>query len=538
MRLLRPCHRRPEVMSSVRILVRNYCIHSNVMILILIIVGHLLFVQSFAVVNTHTKLAPTTKTKTTMSSSVRTTRKKDETTALLGSPSSSSGIMDGGTIKVKVSKEVFPTASVDHSRCVDAWMEHHWKRGGGLPIFVVVTTIEDERGRPIQVPDVCLDDADGIQHVASRRTIYPIGMAETITSIRYQKNQQTKDSDHYRSQQSNTTMIIEYNVTKSGPFFSDMVPFSHEGRVSFVETFRFPSLEEKDDEVFVEKEAKTSPAIMMVWEVEFEVSKLRWLYQLVADFAINVAARTVQESLQPVRVLNIEARIPCRRSLKLTRKQENNDPSDGDEMSQLAQLERELLGFFWSFQGGGLPLPPPIPFGERIDLSTRVGSDNNVQIQRKLLRIPPIIVETILSTTDWDKYVFSPSDEKLPQQDDKSMIPKAEIVYRLENAGWLTFPFLIHTHIGRIQLSSSSSSSDTDDIAKKKNAGALLQWQVEIRPFRFLFVPRVVEMLTEMTVTTIVRNFISHMDDRPSLDEMDTSTMDDEVLKFWWSTKS
>jgi len=133
----------------------------------------------------------------------------------------------------------------------------------------------------------------------------------------------------------------------------------------------------------------------------------------------------------------------------------------------------QCLDFVFA-NGGGLPLPPPIPFGD-------VLTEGNGLARQKLLRIPPIIVESIVDTT-------TTSDEM------------AEFSYQLNNPGWLTFPFLLHTHLGRIRFTSVHSSKSPD---------LTIDWEVEIRPYKFA--STIMEKLVEMTVSTILRNLYIHL---------------------------
>lgn len=124
-----------------------------------------------------------------------------------------------------------------------------------------------------------------------------------------------------------------------------------------------------------------------------------------------------------------------------------------------------------------MPLFPPIPYGDLLQ-------EGDGMARSKLLRIPPLITESIVSTNS-----YNDDDEEV-----------AEIVYRLEDPGWLTFPFLLHTHLGKVQLTAPSVIDD-DSID--------LKWQVEIRAYPFA--SQVIEKLVDMTIATIVRNFLVHL---------------------------
>ena len=130
-----------------------------------------------------------------------------------------------------------------------------------------------------------------------------------------------------------------------------------------------------------------------------------------------------------------------------------------------------------------MSLPPPIPFGD-------VLSEGNGLARQKLLRIPPLIIESIVDTK-------TASDNGM-----------AEFSYQLNNPGWLTFPFLLHTHLGRIRFTSIPSSTSSSD-ASSSTSDLIIDWQVEIRPYKFA--STVMEKLVEMTVSTILRNLRIHL---------------------------
>ncbi|KAL3932865.1 MAG: hypothetical protein SGBAC_010651 [Bacillariaceae sp.] len=343
---------------------------------------------------------------------------------------------EGGKVVVRVVKEVSSGASP--LEVSEAWMEHHWRRGGGLPI--VVRRTESSSSSENRV----------------KRTIYPVGMEEGILS-----SSEGMDSEN-GPEDDDAPIIIRYEVSEAGPFFADLVPGSHQGTVTFlVDT--------------------------LIWEVEFETTQLCALYQSVTEFTVGVAARTVQEACGPTRLLALKARIPNRIAALKDSPIEMSPRVKSPLL--MHDLRNELLDFFWT-KGGGLPLIPPIPYGDILKYGGGVRS--------KLLRIPPLITESIVS-------IATDSNEK-----DGDTQEVAEIVYRLDDPGWLTFPFLIHTHLGRIQLISSPSrhSDDDDDDGDSMTE---LQWQVELRSYP-LAAP-VVEKLVHMTICTIVRNFLVHLEE-------------------------
>eukprot|EP00584_Thalassiosira_punctigera_P009795 CAMPEP_0172530312 /NCGR_PEP_ID=MMETSP1067-20121228/4079_1 /TAXON_ID=265564 ORGANISM="Thalassiosira punctigera, Strain Tpunct2005C2" /NCGR_SAMPLE_ID=MMETSP1067 /ASSEMBLY_ACC=CAM_ASM_000444 /LENGTH=503 /DNA_ID=CAMNT_0013314489 /DNA_START=243 /DNA_END=1754 /DNA_ORIENTATION=- len=312
---------------------------------------------------------------------------------------------DGGRISVTVEEEI-PSVS-DAATVREAWLEHHWKRGGGLPIYVSLK-----------------DDDD---HNALRRVVMPIMMEEEAT---------IKRDENFPSS------AIEYTVTKPGwAFQSDLVDGSHVGSVSFIP-------------------AENGPGCKMIWKVEFDAVRFRGLYQAVTKFTIGTAARTVAESLSEPRLLTVKSNLNV------------PDPIDA---------RREWLEFFWA-RGGGLPLPPPISRGEILE-------EGGGSARRSIVRVPPLLVDTVLSTTNTED--------------------SAQALYQIENPGWTTFPFLIHTHLGRIRFDRSSTLTGGEDgEGERDDAGVDITWEIEVRPFRL--VAPLVEMLLEMTASTIVRNLVVH----------------------------
>eukprot|EP00980_Cylindrotheca_fusiformis_P006875 scaffold1437_cov113-Cylindrotheca_fusiformis.AAC.4 len=329
--------------------------------------------------------------------------------------------MDGGDVRVRVQKSL---SFVSPTEALHVWLEQHWRKGGGLPIVVSEGATHDD------------------ETTLRKRVIYPVVMEESL--FLPVSNTTTHPE----------TTTLRYHVSKPGPFFADLVAGSHEGVVTM-----------------------SSEEDTMTWEVNFATNRFRRIYQLMTEFTINVAARTVEEAMKPSSLFTLKATIP------------------GSEVEEdpLIHTRRELLEFFWA-RGGGLPLLPPIPYGEL--LSNGVGA----KVRRKLLRIPPLITETIVSTN------YS-TDEV------------AEIVYELEKPGWTTFPFLLHTHLGRIQFLRSETGNNKNDVD--------MVWQVEITPWPV--VSPIVKTLVEMTISTITRNFMVHMSEPKATIE---------VTSFWSLSKA
>mmetsp|Transcript_14339 Transcript_14339/g.24382 ORF Transcript_14339/g.24382 Transcript_14339/m.24382 type:complete len:432 (-) Transcript_14339:56-1351(-) len=297
----------------------------------------------------------------------------------------SSAREESGIISVSIQKR-FPDATPEQAR--DAWMDYHWKKGGGLPILIVSS---DESPK--------------------ERTILPTLMKEQLLDDEVEENQE--DQSHVE---------ISYKVTDAGPLFPGIIPDTHSANVTF---------------------EYTNQATVMNWDVSFETTKFYTLYEAVTQWTVGTSATTVQECLTLPRRLNVKTVI------------------DGDIDPFLAR--KECLEFVWA-SGGGLPLIPPIPFGDILE-------EGGGSARRSLLRIPPLITESIVDTATTEK--------------------QTSFEYRLNRPGLTTFPFLLHTHIGHVSFTSTAT-------------GLAIDWEVEIRPYQIA--KPIVEKLVEMTVSTLVRN--------------------------------
>ena len=307
-----------------------------------------------------------------------------------------------GRVSVEIVTDLSNVASLSEAR--DAWIEHHWEKGGGLPILSLQR-------------DTSTDDT-------MRRVIAPIMMEEVVD---LPKNEANGSADG--------SLTLQYRVTKPGPAFApDLIDGSHLGTVSFVPN-------------------NNSQGYQIIWSVQFDTKRLVIMYQKVTEFTIGTAARTVAEATSIPRVLTLDA------TLKGV-----DDP---------IEARRKWLEFIWA-NGGGLPLPSPIMRGETL----KAGGG---KAKRELLRIPPLITEKIVSTSE--------------SSDGSS----AELEYQLYRPGLTTFPFLMHTHRAKVGF------------AKKGEKSIALHWEVEIRPFPIPIVKPLVEKLTEMTVATLIRNFVVHL---------------------------
>jgi len=361
-------------------------------------------------------------------------------------------LFEGGRIVVEVRKQIsFPPGyfhagsegdgplAVASDRVREAWMEYHWRKGGGLPIAIIEKQKE-------------VDETDG-----KKRVIAPIMMEEMISSFPIRAGMSEASG-------SDAVLELEYKVTSPGPFFGpDLVTGSHIGRVSFVSSYSPTSADDSDD-----NENMKAITTSLVWKVEFDAIRLRKLYQRVTEFTIGVAATTVQEAVAVPRLLTLRTRLLV--------------PSSGDGGDPAHLARSEWLDFLFSSVGGGLPLPPPIPFGE-------VLPEGGGMARKKLFRFPPGLIETAMV----DETANANSDDR-----------EAVAYYQLENPGWWTLPFLVHTHLGRATFREASSESSPSEEADSPQHPVDLNWEIEIRSY--VFAAAFVEKLTEMTVSTIVRN--------------------------------
>mmetsp|Transcript_3757 Transcript_3757/g.10672 ORF Transcript_3757/g.10672 Transcript_3757/m.10672 type:complete len:556 (-) Transcript_3757:1012-2679(-) len=383
----------------------------------------------------------------------------------------------GGRVSVEVTKHVFfPAGSIldgdDPLRAAsnsvrEAWLEYHWKKGGGLPILI------------LQQDEHRTNKSDGSE--GKQRIIAPVLMEERISSFPLQLTEPEGPSA--------ASLNLEYKVTSPGPFFgNELVTGSHLGSVIFSSDYSSDNRksDQRDEEVMT-SEAKNI-ITTMTWKVEFETIQLLELYQKVTEFTIGTASQTVVEAIQTPRLLSLQTHI--------SPSKETSANDDEGALGPAVKARREWLDLLFSSQGGGLPLPPPLSFGEILQ-------EGGGLARQKLLRFPPGLVETAI--------VDSPST--VAPEDVGS--EKVTAYYQLENPGWLTFPFLVHTHLGRVTfrpLSLSSLQNESKQDRQKieepptyeERQGIEMIWEVEIRPYRF--VRPLVEKLTEMTISTIARN--------------------------------
>ena len=106
--------------------------------------------------------------------------------------------------------------------------------------------------------------------------------------------------------------------------------------------------------------------------LQFISIRLAGTIQKVTEFTIGTAATTVQEAVSTPRLLTISTSLPIGK----------------DKLNPARVARSEWLDFLYSTAGGGLPLPPPIPFGEILP--------EGGGIARKKRYIFPTVVETAM----------------------------------------------------------------------------------------------------------------------------------------------
>jgi len=331
---------------------------------------------------------------------------------------------EGGRVFVRVER-TFPHISTP-TEALEGWMEHHWNRGGGLPIGVV-----------IQPTDTTQKDNVAIR---STRMLYPLFMEEEL----------------YSSKLADKTSV-SYTVTSAGPTLGDMVPQSHEGDVLFEST-------------------GTGKGIHMTWDVSFDTTRLTSFYQAVTEFTIGVAATTVTDALALPRLLTLRGTIPG------TSKQTLSPQS----------VRAEWLAFIWG-KGGGLPLPPAVPTGEFLDLSVCLAG-----VKESVFRFPPFMTETIISTSTGDS-----------QGDAQGAAECVDLVFRIEDPGWSSFPFAVHTHLSKVEFSKNTKPTSTSTLDNDNQNNVDILWKIQIRSFPFM--ASIVEPLCTAVASTLLRNLAVHI---------------------------
>jgi hypothetical protein len=282
-------------------------------------------------------------------------------------------------------------------------MEHFWRRGGGLPVWV--SSKEDGEN--------------------TTRVLLPVGMREKLVVL--------SDKDNESS------VIIRYEVTDPGPVLGQhVVPGSHAAEVAF---------ESMDGD----------GGTRMTWKNEFSVTQWPTFYNALKEWTVGVSANTIVEAASQPRLFTLQATLPG--------------------IFSPDHAAREWLHFFWG-RGGGLLLPPAIPYGDKIPgMDSEDPTESSSPARTSVLRIPPFLKDSIQSV-QWARNHLT--DET------------AEVCYAIENPGWFTVPFLMHTHAGRARFT------------EKAPGEVKMRWDIEVRPF--LVMRPVVEKLIEMAASTVTRN--------------------------------
>ena len=218
----------------------------------------------------------------------------------------------GGVVSVNIQRDL-PNVTPHEAR--DAWIEYHWKKGGGLPIAIL--SAPDDKNDTKQSTTTTIITTTVEEH-SLERTILPIIMKERAEYYVDSKSVDAKSLD------------IQYKVTDAGPFFADLIPGSHVASVNFEATSN-----------------DCSEGCTMTWDVTFSTTRWSSFYEAVTQFTVGTAATTVQEAVSRPRLFSMTTTIEGSSSIE----------------SEIAR--RECLDFVFG-EGGGLPLPPPIPFGDNV----------------------------------------------------------------------------------------------------------------------------------------------------------------------------
>lgn len=159
---------------------------------------------------------------------------------------------DDDIISISIQKQLSDGVTPEQAK--DAWMEYHWKKGGGLPILVLSP-----------------------ESTALERTILPTLMKEQIL--------EEIDDDKQG------LVEVKYKVTDAGPFFPGIIPNTHDASV------KFQSIDDK--------------STVMNWNVSFASSK-EWqtFYETLTQWTVGTAATTVEECVAVPRKLNVRTLIP------------------------------------------------------------------------------------------------------------------------------------------------------------------------------------------------------------------------------------
>ena len=116
----------------------------------------------------------------------------------------------GGVVSVNIQRDL-PNVTPREAR--DAWIEFHWKKGGGLPI-AILSTKDSPYDKKDTEQSTSINTTTTVEEQSLERTILPIIMKERAEYV------DSKSVDE-------KSLDIQYKVTDAGPFFADLIPGSH-----------------------------------------------------------------------------------------------------------------------------------------------------------------------------------------------------------------------------------------------------------------------------------------------------------------------
>ena len=241
-----------------------------------------------------------------------------------------------------------------------------------------------------------------ITNEGEARTLWPLRLEETLLP--------TTAED-----------TVRYTVTANGVLSIDLLPDTHSATVAFA-----------DD--------TDGGGCTLSWDVAFDVAARASFWEQFTQASVGAAAASLASHVATPLLYTRRMRLAA---------------------SVDATLE-QWLQFVWD-EGGGLPLPPPLPL-DRGDPSTRSG--------RSRVIVPPFLRERV-------QYVDAQA---------------RELRYTVDNPGWLTYQ--VHSHAGRVRF------LEVDDVS---SVATEMVWEVEVRPL--CGCDRFVKAFTAAVVGTISRNF-------------------------------
>ena len=124
----------------------------------------------------------------------------------------------GGVVSVNIQRDL-PNVTPREAR--DAWIEFHWKKGGGLPIAILSTKDSPDDKNDTEQSTSTSTNTTTVDSL--ERTILPIIMKERAEYV------DSKSVDE-------KSLDIQYKVTDAGPLFADLIPGSHVASVNFEAT--------------------------------------------------------------------------------------------------------------------------------------------------------------------------------------------------------------------------------------------------------------------------------------------------------------